>query len=202
MELRRAALVEPAAVILKGLRRLVPVLDASGNGNRRCAVIGAGPLGHMCALILSHRGYQVTAFDRNPKRRALFEGTAISASDDLDRLAEFNAIIEITGDPEVLSKALHQSPANAALLLLGLPYGQRNFSFEAIAAYDKTIIGSVGSTAEDFDAAIGLLSQLNLDAYFKCPMPLKDFQAAWDKSRSGDVLKVILEVSPTSDVRS
>jgi len=42
-------------------------------------------------------------------------------------------------------------------------------SFEAIVAYDKTIIGSVGSTAEDFEQA-------------------------WEESKKPDVLKVIIDV--------
>ncbi len=200
MDLRRAALAEPAAVVLKGLRRLEPALAAMGNGvgngKLRCAVIGAGPLGRLCALILAHRGYPVTAFDRNPKRRALFDGTGVSTSDNLEELSRFSAIVEVTGDPEVLSKALHQSPANACLLLLGLPYGPREFSFEAIAAYDKMVAGSVGSTAEDFEDALKLLPQLPLDAYFQCPMPLRDFARGWEVSQTGDVLKVILDAEP------
>ncbi|MBT7770585.1 MAG: alcohol dehydrogenase catalytic domain-containing protein [Rhodospirillales bacterium] len=191
-DMRRAALCEPLAVILKALRRIGPVLDGRQDA-LRCAVVGCGPLGHLCAKVLRHRGYAVTGFDRNPKRRELFDGTGINTSDNLEDLAKFNLIVEITGDPEVLDKALHLSPANATLLLLGLPYGQRSFSFENIAAFDKTVTGSVGSTAEDFIAAIELLAKLDLTPYFNCPMALADFESAWRKSQSGDVLKVILD---------
>ena len=103
-------------------------------------------------------------------------------------------VVEITDDPGVLNRTLHESPANATILLLGFPYGERRFSFETVAAFDKTVIGSVRSTKEDFEAAIKLLPKLDLELYFQCPMPLADFQAAWDKSKSGDVLKVILDV--------
>ena len=192
MDLRAAALCEPLAVVLKGLRRLLATPAANGEGERRCAVLGAGPLGHMCALALAHQGHAVTAFDRNPKRLALFENTSIETTQDLNALNRFNVIVEITGDPAVLDRAMHESPANAALLLLGLPYGKRPFSFETVAAYDKTVIGSVGSTAEDFVAALAMLPKLNLEPYFQCPMALEEFQAAWKKSKDGDVLKVIL----------
>lgn len=192
LDLRAAALTEPLAVVLKGLRRLDASLAAKP-GARRCAVIGAGPLGHICAKVLASRGHHVTAFDRNPKRRALFDGTDIAAAEDLDRLGDFGVVVEVTGDPEVLSKALHTSPANAVLLLLGLPYGRREFSFEAIAAYDKTVIGSVGSTAEDFEEAIKILPSLDLTPYFECAVPLSEFDRAWRASRAGEVLKVMLE---------
>jgi 2-desacetyl-2-hydroxyethyl bacteriochlorophyllide A dehydrogenase len=200
MDLRAATLCEPLAVVLKGLRR-VNLSPVAGDGKpKRCAVLGSGPLGHMCAMVLAHQGHDVTAFDRNPKRRALLEGTGIKAADDLSELHRFNVIVEITGDPEVLDRALHESPANAILLLLGLPYGERPFSFEAVAAYDKTVTGSVGSTAEDFEEAIKLLPKLNLEPYFQCPMPLEDFQAAWKKSKQGDVLKVILDPNSSQEI--
>ena len=199
MDLRAAALCEPLAVVLKGLRRLFATPAANGGNEKRCAVLGAGPLGHMCALALAHQGHEVWAFDRNPKRLALFGDTPVKAARDLDSLKQFNIIVEITGDPVVLDRALHESPANAALLLLGLPYGKRAFSFETVAAYDKTVIGSVGSTAEDFQDAIAMLPKLNLEPYFQCPMALEDFKDAWKQSQAGEVLKVILamDTQPT-----
>jgi 2-desacetyl-2-hydroxyethyl bacteriochlorophyllide A dehydrogenase len=193
MPLRRAALCEPLAVILKSLRRVHGIIDGRQK-DLRCAVIGSGPLGHLCSKVLTYRGFRVTAYDQNISRRALFDGTDIEVADDLNKLVDFNFIVEITGDPEVLDKALHISPANATILLLGLPYGKRSFSFENIAAYDKTVVGSIGSSREDFLAAIELLPQLNLEPYFKSSMLLQDFQQAWDKYKSGDLFKIILDV--------
>ncbi len=89
---------------------------------------------------------------------------------------------------------LHQSPPGASILLLGLPYGEREFSFETIAAYDKTVVGSVGSTAEDFEAAIRLLPDLDLEPFFRTSFPLARFAEAWEESRKGSVLKVLLDV--------
>jgi threonine dehydrogenase-like Zn-dependent dehydrogenase len=194
MDLRRAALVEPAAVCLKAIRRIEPMVKRlAENGRPRCAVVGSGPLGHLCSKILTHKGMEVTAFDRNPKRRALFEGTAITPGGSLDDLSGFQIIVEITGDPGVLDRALHTSPPNATLVLLGLPYGEKPFSFEAIAAFDKTVTGSVGSTKEDFEEAIELLPQLDLEPYFEALYPMDQFEAAWAMSETGDVLKVMLD---------
>jgi threonine dehydrogenase-like Zn-dependent dehydrogenase len=181
-------------VILKGLRRIEPLL-AIRPAPRKYAVLGAGPLGHICARILVHRGHRVTAFDRNPKRLAYFDGTEISTAQSFDGLNKFDAIVEITGDPDVLDAALHTSRANVAILLLGLPYGEKSFSFEAIAAHDKTVIGSVGSTAADFEAAIVLLPMLELDHHLACRMRLEDFEEAWRIARKAEALKVILDVA-------
>jgi 2-desacetyl-2-hydroxyethyl bacteriochlorophyllide A dehydrogenase len=191
IDMRAAALAEPLAVVLKGLDRIEPIVGR--NGAKRFAVLGAGPLGHMCVRVLAQRGHAVTAYDRNPARRALLETSQIPTKGDLDGLEAFDAIVEVTGDPEVLERALHASRANAVVLLLGLPYGPRPFSFETVAAYDKTVIGSVGSTAENFDAAIELLPKLDLAAYFAAPMKLADFAEAWRRVEAAEVFKVILQ---------
>jgi len=196
-DLLRATLTEPLAVVLKGLRRLKAAEPGANRGP--CAVIGAGPIGHLCAQVLKRSGMPVTAFDRNEKRRGYFNGAGIETAADLQNLSRFSLIIEATGDPEVLNRALHESPANATILLLGLPYGPQQFSFEAIAAFDKTVVGSVGSTAVDFEDAIRLLPDLDLDEFFKCRMPLEDFEKAWETSRNGDALKVILDMDESTN---
>lgn len=193
VELRRAALAEPLAVVLKGLRRLAPILAAKG-GQPRCLVTGGGSIGHMVAKVLAHRGHTVTVFDRNPARLAPFAGTGIAVTAEMASLSQHDVVVEATGNPELLERALHDTPANAALLLLGLPYGSRSFSFEAIAAYDKFVVGSVGSTARDFDEALALVGRLDLTPYFGHSLPLEQFQEAWTMSRSGEVLKVFLDV--------
>ncbi len=194
LDLAKAALAEPVAVILKGLGKLEAHLSTRPRP-WDFAVLGAGPLGHICAKILVHRGHNVTVYDRNEKRLSLFGGTTIQTCLTLDGLEAFDTIIEITGDPDVLDTALHKSQANAVLLLLGLPYGERHFSFEEIAAYDKTVIGSVGSTAADFNSAIELLTALDLEEHLKVRLSLDEFAEGWQKFRDGEVLKVILDVA-------
>ncbi len=191
LDLASAALVEPAAVILKGLRRLREA-DGAGNGSS-CAIIGAGPLGHMCALILKHYGYQVRVFDRAPERLAFLSRAGIETSIDLDELNGFDLVVELTGNVEALAQLLRQTPAGARVLLLGFPYGERPFNFETITAYDKSIIGSVGSTKADFETAISLLPKLSLDAFHQVRMPLGRFREAWERSRKPTTLKVMLD---------
>jgi 2-desacetyl-2-hydroxyethyl bacteriochlorophyllide A dehydrogenase len=197
-DMRQAALCEPLAVVLKGMRRLMPALAAAPGGDKRAAVTGAGCIGHICAVELARRGYPVTVFDRNPARLDVFKGRpGIETATDLDRLGEFNVVVEATGHPEVLDKALHGAPAGATLLLLGLPYARKEFSFEAIAAFDKCVIGSVGSTAEDFAEAIRLMPSLDLSPLLACHLPLSSFAEAWELARSGSRLKIILDVEET-----
>ena len=90
---------------------------------------------------------------------------------------------------------LHESRTGAKILLLGLPYAHREYTFESIVAYDKMIIGSVGSAAKHFDMAIELLPQINTDLFTEKIMDLSEFRQAWDLVRSQKFLKVILKIA-------
>lgn len=194
LDLRKACLCELLAVALKGLKRLSRAWSPEPEV-KRCAVVGVGPLGHFCARVLALRGHKVTAFDRNPLRRSYFEGSDIEVTDDRSRLAEFDVLLEVTGDPEALDAILHQSAAGATILLLGLPYARREFTFESIVAYDKTIVGSVGSSAQEFDEAIELLPQLDLTRFTQKVLPLDAYISAWEITKAKTYLKVLLEAA-------
>jgi 2-desacetyl-2-hydroxyethyl bacteriochlorophyllide A dehydrogenase len=193
-DLQKACLCEPLAVALKGLKRLRRTWLAKKEP-KRCAVVGAGPLGHMCARVLSLWGHRVTVFDREPTRRGYFEGSDIEVSDDLARLKEFDNLVEVTGSPTALDTILHESPAGATILLLGLPYAHRKFTFESIVAFDKMIVGSVGSSAKHFDKAIELLPQIDLSAFMEKILDFHEFKQGWQLARSHKHLKIILKVT-------
>jgi 2-desacetyl-2-hydroxyethyl bacteriochlorophyllide A dehydrogenase len=193
-DLQKACLCEPLAVALKGLKRLRRTWLAKKEP-KRCAVVGAGPLGHMCARVLSLWGHRVTVFDREPTRRGYFEGSDIEVSDDLARLKEFDNLVEVTGSPTALDTILHESPAGATILLLGLPYAHRKFTFESIVAFDKMIVGSVGSSAKHFEKAIELLPRLDVSRFLEKILDFSEFKQGWQLARSHKHLKIILKVT-------
>jgi 2-desacetyl-2-hydroxyethyl bacteriochlorophyllide A dehydrogenase len=193
LDLARAALCEPLAVVLKGLDRLSRSWG-SDTRSRNCAVVGAGPLGRLCAIVLAHRGHVVTVFDRDPSRLVDFEKLGISTGSDLDNLQQFEAIAEITGNPDSLEAILENSRAGSAILLLGFPYARKPFNFERVVAYDKTIVGSVGSGSKDFRNAIELIPHLELDRHLQQVLPLARFEEAWTMARKHECFKILLKV--------
>ncbi len=192
VDLRSAVLCEPMSVVLKGLRRLDPTLNAP----KRCAVVGAGPIGHICARILAHRGHQVTVFDRNPARLTLFDDVRVETQVALEQLSSFDVVIEATGDASTLESILTESAPGASVLLLGLPYARKEFDFENLVASDKALVGSVGAGPDDLDEAIDLLGSLSLHHLLQKAYALKDFNDAWKDLRAQSFLKVVLEVDP------
>lgn len=194
--LAQAALAEPLAVVHKALRRLGSASD--GDRSRRCAVIGAGTIGHLTARVLALRGHAVTVFDAKRERLALVEGGSIQTSTSLDGLGQFEWLIEATGQQPVLSTMLQQCSTGATLLLLGLPYSQHTFSFESIVAYDRSVLGSVGSSGADFDQALATLARIDTSPFLGTAYPLRDFEKAWATVRARSVLKVMIKADATA----
>jgi 2-desacetyl-2-hydroxyethyl bacteriochlorophyllide A dehydrogenase len=193
VSLQDACLCEPLAVVLKGLKRLERAWGSAA-GSRTCVVTGGGPIGHLAAQMLAQRGHQVTVYDGDAYRLAYFSGSMIKTTQDLRALVTFDAVVEATGDPDVLDTILRASAAGATILLLGLPYAKRDFSFETIVGYDKTVIGSVGSTERDFEEAVTALPQIDTKAFMEKMLPLSEFAQAWDICRARKSLKVILQI--------
>jgi 2-desacetyl-2-hydroxyethyl bacteriochlorophyllide A dehydrogenase len=196
LDIKTTCLSEPLAVVIKGLHRLNGAWGETPK-TKNCAVVGAGPIGRLCALVLTHRGHFVTLFDQDLRRLKDVESN-IETSPTLDNLDRFDAIIEATGEQSALKIVIEKSRAGAALLLLGLPYGFENFSFEQIVAYDKTIVGSVGSSSSDFTEALLLLPKLDISALVKNVLPLADFQKAWEAVRTRSELKILLSPNGSS----
>ena len=188
--LAQAALAEPLAVVHKALRRLGS--QPHGDKPRQCAVVGAGTIGHLTAQVLALRGHSVTVFDRERDRLGFLNGIA-ETSTTLEKLDRFEWLIEATGQQGVLSTLLQQASTGATVLLLGLPYSAQPFNFESLVAYDRTIVGSVGSSGADFQQALATLPQIDTTPFLGASYPLAEFEKAWSAARSRRVLKVMLK---------
>lgn len=196
VSLAQAALAEPLAVVNKALRRLRSA--PSGNGKIKYAVIGAGTIGHLAAVVLALNGNSVTVFDRDSKRLSLLNG-AVETSQSLGDLAHFDCIIEATGSQKILASLLQKSPTGSTLLLLGLPYSDQMFNFESIVEFDRTVIGSVGSNGSDFNDALETIGKIDTTPFVDAAFPLKEYDNAFIAARSKAHLKVMLRIDAKSD---
>ncbi len=187
LDLKTAALAEPLAVVLRALRRFRPRLTAGAS----VAILGAGPIGNLCAQVLAREGYEVSIFDRNEGRLALLRNIA-HVSSDIEKLEAYDAIIEATGSKDVLVRALKESRVGAPLLLLGFPYGDMQYNFEQVVGGDREIVGSVGADRTDFQESLKLLAHLDTAAFTKTVLPLWDYEKAWELLREGKHFKILL----------
>jgi rhamnosyltransferase len=190
-DLEKACLIEPLAVCIRGLKKF---LNASNKSPNEVAILGGGTIGNLCAQLLALKGYRVTVFDKNKEKLELVRNKRIKTQQGISGLERFGYIVEATGNIQALKKAIHGSRTGARILLLGLPYDDFNFNFETIVSYDKSIMGSVGSTQEDFKEAIQTYGKLNLQEFTKHIFFLDEYEEAWAKRREGKILKAIIKV--------
>ena len=203
LEMEKAALSEPLAVVHKGVKRLLSFVERkSGRSQLEIAVIGAGPIGYLSAHLLAHLGKKVVVFDKHPKRLSYYDNRLIRAETELAKVLTRSYFVEATGDPSLLHELLHGTPAGSTFLLLGLPYSRREFSFENIVAFDKTVIGSVGSGREDFEEALRLLPHLQTKPLLDNMISVREFEKAWRNFEQQAFLKTMLVVSTARDLPS
>lgn len=190
--LEKACLIEPLAVSIRGVNKLLAGEDRLP---RNVAVLGYGTIGNLCAQLLASKGHGVTVFDKNPARIKNIKNSSIKGETKIAGLERFGYIIEATGQEEVLVRVLNDSATGTKILLLGLPYSAMNFNFENIVSYDKTVIGSVGSTRDEFAEAVRIYTKLDMDNLTENIFPLEEYETAWHKQRDGQVAKAILSMN-------
>ncbi len=169
LTLRHAALVEPLAVALQGVRRSrLEVGD--------CAlVMGAGPIGLLtlqCALLGGARAVVVT--EVNPTRRELAAELGAAAVLDPTRDNVGAALSNVmgpqspdvvyicTGEPEPFGDAMSLVRGGGQIMVLGLCVEPVEFDFLSAVLRELSLEGSLAGRAE-FPAAIDFVAQGRVD---------------------------------------
>lgn len=145
-----ATLAEPLAVALHAVNR------ADVEQSDSVIVVGAGPIGALCALMLHHRGVDhITIADRNEDRRHLVAALAEADEASLDdkSAAPVDRAIDTTGAAAVLPQLVQCVRRGGRIAVVGL-YGRAmsldaNFIVEGgldiagCAAFDNELVEAV-----------------------------------------------------------
>jgi 2-desacetyl-2-hydroxyethyl bacteriochlorophyllide A dehydrogenase len=192
-----AALIEPLAVCLHGVRRAN--LDHCGS----VVVLGDGPIGLMMLMLLKSLG--VTQVDLiggcEVRLRIAAELGADSVSDYRSGPGPltgdgYSAIVEASGSPTALTSALDSCPNGTKLLILG-DYGSARADFEwnRILHRELEIIGSNASAGVWAEAvALAVDGKLSMQKLVSQRLPAEQFAEGLELARRrSDALKVVLE---------
>jgi len=162
--LRTAALTEPLAVALRGVRR-AGVVEGS-----RVLVLGAGPIGLLTVASLRSAGVdQVTVSEPGKGRREAALRVGASAVIDPSELAEpplpmdliaepFDAVIDASGRADAMTMGLTQLGRGGRLVLSGTGMRRPRFDPNRIILNELVITGSFEYDRADFDRALALLA--------------------------------------------
>ena len=194
LPLRRAALVEPAAVAWHAVSR------AGDVRGKRVLVIGSGPIGALITAVLRTRGAaEIITTDLHEKpmetARALGATASLHAAD-TEAIAAVDADIcfESSGSYRGLMSAVTGATRGGRVVMVGLlPSGEQPALISLAITRELELLGSFRFNDEIDDVIAALADgSLQADAVLTHEFPVEDaleaFAAAADASSSGKVL--------------
>jgi (R,R)-butanediol dehydrogenase/meso-butanediol dehydrogenase/diacetyl reductase len=206
LDLRSAALTEPVAVALRGVRR-----SGVAPGDR-ALVTGAGPIGLLTIAVLRAWGIDdITVSEPGPKRRALAEriGAArVVRPDELEQKPmpmqvlddAYRVAFDCSGRADAMEQALGSLDRAGVLVLSGTGMRKPRFDPNRIILNELVVTGSVEYTRQDYDDAIELLASGSLpvaELIEPEDQPLDRLQWAMEQLMAGELAGKVM-VAPTA----
>jgi threonine dehydrogenase-like Zn-dependent dehydrogenase len=158
-----ASLAEPMACAVRAIR-----LAGVGIGDS-LMVVGAGPIGLLCALVGREAGASVAITDINPYRMAIaqkwgFGYTADPGSGDPEiaeqsKQESYDSAIDAVGLAVTRRQAIGSVRRGGQVVFVGLHGPDVSFDGNDLVRNEVQITGSFAYTPEDFETARGLLAR-------------------------------------------
>jgi glucose 1-dehydrogenase len=172
-----AVLLEPTTVVEKGIAQAYEIQRRLRVWRpRRAAVMGAGTIGLLAALVLQLRGLEVTSFGltRKPYRNsdlieaigARYESTAdLPIMEGAKKYGPFDIIFEATGYSPVVFESVRALGKNGVLVLSSVTGGGRKVEVPAdkinleFVLGNKVMVGTVNANREYFEMGVRDMAQ-------------------------------------------
>jgi L-idonate 5-dehydrogenase len=208
--IRQAALIEPLAVVVRGLKRL-GIIGQPQTENRSFLVFGDGPIGLIAMLLLRHFGLKdvTLAGGRAPRLDLAASlganqtinyhdcGPQMGASILEQHHGPFSIVIEASGSATAMAAAIDLTARDGKVLVMGdYGAGQASFLWNSLLHSELTLVGSnasAGAWQEAVDLAVQ--ARLPLDKLISHQFPAHQFQQGYEltRGRGPDVVKVVLD---------
>ena len=183
----RAVFTEPLAAACEILEQVaIPEGD-------QVAVIGDGKLGLLVAQVLNAEGYRVHLFGHHPEklRIAVAGGVLGEVARDKMPVAAYDWVVEATGKPESLQKAVAMTRPRGTLILKSTVHGLVGIDTAPIIVNELTL---VGSRCGRFEASLPLLENLEIhvEEMIAARYPLPEAPRAFAHAAQKGTLKVLM----------
>jgi (R,R)-butanediol dehydrogenase / meso-butanediol dehydrogenase / diacetyl reductase len=203
MSAQVGALIEPLAVAAHGVAR------TQIKGDEVVAVLGAGPIGLLTALVAEARGVrQVVISDVLPSRIELAKSlglNAVKAGESLRRVVMelsgqngADLVFECAGHPSSAREMTCLVRSRGVIVNLAVFKRPVEIDMQTINFREIEMVGSRVYERKDFEAAIELAARLPVGKIVSHAFPLKDVGAAFEAFRSGEICKALI-LPPTSE---
>jgi len=185
----RAVFTEPLAAACEILdQAMIP-------DGAQIAVLGDGKLGLLVAQVLNAHGYRVHLFGHH--REKLRIATASGALGELARdkapVAAYDWVVEATGNPEALQRAVAMTRPRGTLILKSTVHGLVGIDTVPIIVNELTLIGS---RCGRFEASLPLLDhpKIRVDEMIAARYPLHEAPRAFAHAAQKGTLKVLINL--------
>ena len=199
VKLIEAALAEPLAVAIRGIRQ------ARIEPGQSVLVMGAGAVGNLTMQALRVMGAgEVIVVEPSEYRRRLAEqlgADLVLSSDQLSDLdTRFHRAIDCSGRPDAQVAALRKLKAKGRLVLIGIPTQLTTLNMLEIIDFEREVVGSISHIVdEDFKTAVKLLSdgRIRVSDLITQTVPLDQAKDAFEMLGSGvpDAIKIIIQTA-------
>jgi (R,R)-butanediol dehydrogenase/meso-butanediol dehydrogenase/diacetyl reductase len=190
-DLVAAALIEPAAVAVRAVRRSRLTLGD------RAHVVGGGPVGCLVGLLATAAGATVTMSEPSPSRRTSATDLGLTIVEDPEELGDgADVVFDASGHSSVARELLRWLRAAGTVLIVGAyKPGLHGLDLLSVMFAEITIIGTRVYQRSDILAAIELVTTGRLDAHRLITkiFPLDDAVAAVDSLRRGEGIKLLVQ---------
>lgn len=190
LPLQHAALAEPAAVAVRAVRKLGPLLGC------RAVVFGGGTIGLLVAQSLAHGGAaEVLVLEPSPARREIAAAVGVRslwADDEAARAARLashlpepgvDVVVECSGATGVAREAIRLVRRGGRVVLLSVPPDDQPFDALDLVVQEKTVRGSAAHMwDEDVAVAVDLLASgaLEVGPLISRVVPLESAPSAFE----------------------
>jgi threonine dehydrogenase-like Zn-dependent dehydrogenase len=211
-----AVLLEPLSIVEKATYQAWKIQERMVWQPARAVVLGAGPIGILCTLLLRLRGLEVHVYAKSApdsvQGRILTDlGATYQSVDDhpvagiRDELGQIDFILEGTGNSTVAFEAMAQLGTNGVLCLTGVSAGNRSIAIPAdvinlqMVLGNRVTFGSVNANRRYFEMGLQHFQQAEqrwpgiFERLITRRVPFSDFLSALD--RRPEDIKTLLTIA-------
>ncbi|HET8559442.1 MAG TPA: alcohol dehydrogenase catalytic domain-containing protein [Marmoricola sp.] len=153
-------LLESHAVLIEPLANAVHVWSLLPPDTGRVGVLGAGPIGLLCALVAARHGAEVTVADPSEHRLAAARRLGLEAVAALE--GEHDAVLDAVGLQVTRQASLAHTRPAGTVVWLGLAEDETTIAGNVVVRSEQTVRGSFAYTPAQFAEAVALAPQLDL----------------------------------------
>ena len=202
VDFKAAALAEPLAVAVRGVRR------SGASPDTPVCVLGAGPIGYMTVVALLAGGFtDIVVVEPNDARREKVSDLGVpavpadAAADDVPAGLGGRPpalVIDCSGHRSGVPLAVTLLPQNGTLVVVGIALEPTTAPFALISGKELTVKGSLAYSDSDFEIALKYLAaqRVPTSKIVTAIRPLAEASAVFDDLTSGTSHHVKVLLSP------